>query len=157
MAQEQGNSALRDARRVVVKVGSSLVTNDGRGEDFGDIGDGLGHAFAEIAGLVSVTKFDRFVFTRAGAAGNGCAADGSSGQFDISFDSWIAARVEDLACADGKNGCVGHKKGLQKPIPRRAGKNKPSERLIPARPETILRATNRHAAIRKSPRLVALL
>jgi glutamate 5-kinase len=39
MAQEKENSALRDARRVVVKVGSSLVTNDGRGLDEVAIGE----------------------------------------------------------------------------------------------------------------------
>ncbi|MEY4100310.1 MAG: hypothetical protein RL300_1481 [Pseudomonadota bacterium] len=39
MAQEQETSALRDARRVVVKVGSSLVTNDGRGLDEAAIGE----------------------------------------------------------------------------------------------------------------------
>ena len=39
MAQEQEISALRDARRVVVKVGSSLVTNDGRGLDEAAIGE----------------------------------------------------------------------------------------------------------------------
>lgn len=39
MAQEKENSALRDARRVVVKVGSSLVTNDGRGLDEAAIGE----------------------------------------------------------------------------------------------------------------------
>ncbi|MCK9213254.1 MAG: glutamate 5-kinase [Rhodoferax sp.] len=39
MAQEQVNSALREARRVVLKVGSSLVTNDGRGLDEAAIGE----------------------------------------------------------------------------------------------------------------------
>ena len=39
MAQESVNTALRDARRVVVKVGSSLVTNDGRGLDEVAIGE----------------------------------------------------------------------------------------------------------------------
>lgn len=39
MVQEQANSALRDARRVVVKVGSSLVTNEGRGLDEAAIGE----------------------------------------------------------------------------------------------------------------------
>jgi glutamate 5-kinase len=39
MAQEIGNTALRDARRVVVKVGSSLVTNEGRGLDEVAIGE----------------------------------------------------------------------------------------------------------------------
>lgn len=35
----KGNATLRDARRIVVKVGSSLVTNDGRGLDEGAIGE----------------------------------------------------------------------------------------------------------------------
>ncbi len=39
MAQESVSSALRDARRVVVKVGSSLVTNEGRGLDESAIGE----------------------------------------------------------------------------------------------------------------------
>ncbi|TXT38293.1 MAG: glutamate 5-kinase [Comamonadaceae bacterium] len=39
MAQENDSSALRDARRVVVKVGSSLVTNEGRGLDEAAIGE----------------------------------------------------------------------------------------------------------------------
>ncbi|MDD2879432.1 MAG: glutamate 5-kinase [Rhodoferax sp.] len=39
MAQKSENTALRDARRVVVKVGSSLVTNDGRGLDEVAIGE----------------------------------------------------------------------------------------------------------------------
>jgi len=87
-----------------------IEPNDGRGEDFRDIRDGFGHALAEVAGFVSVAEFDGFVFTGAGAAGNGRAADGSACEFDIGFNGWVAARVEDLAGADGKNGCVGHKK-----------------------------------------------
>jgi len=39
MAQEQENSTLRDAHRVVIKVGSSLVTNEGRGLDETAIGE----------------------------------------------------------------------------------------------------------------------
>jgi hypothetical protein len=48
------------------------------------------------------------VLTCAGAAGNRCTANSSAGEFDIGFDGGIAARIEDLAGADGKNGCVGH-------------------------------------------------
>ena len=33
MSSTQGSAVLRDARRIVVKVGSSLVTNEGRGLD----------------------------------------------------------------------------------------------------------------------------
>jgi glutamate 5-kinase len=39
MAQEIKNTALRNARRLVVKVGSSLVTNEGRGLDAEAIGE----------------------------------------------------------------------------------------------------------------------
>ena len=87
-----------------------VQADDGGGEDFRDIGDGLRHTLAEVAGFVAVAEFDRLVFASAGAAGNGRAADGSSGQFDIGFDGWVAARIEDLTGADGKNGCVAHKK-----------------------------------------------
>jgi glutamate 5-kinase len=39
MSQSLHSTALRDARRIVVKVGSSLVTNEGRGLDEGAIGE----------------------------------------------------------------------------------------------------------------------
>ena len=39
MQEKTGFSVLRNARRVVVKVGSSLVTNEGRGLDEAAIGD----------------------------------------------------------------------------------------------------------------------
>jgi glutamate 5-kinase len=39
MTSNSGSTALRDARRIVVKVGSSLVTNEGRGLDEGAIGE----------------------------------------------------------------------------------------------------------------------
>ncbi|MDB5943109.1 MAG: proB [Ramlibacter sp.] len=39
MSGKSASAALRDARRIVVKVGSSLVTNDGRGLDEGAIGE----------------------------------------------------------------------------------------------------------------------
>ena len=39
MSEKNGSQALRDARRIVVKVGSSLVTNEGRGLDERAIGE----------------------------------------------------------------------------------------------------------------------
>jgi glutamate 5-kinase len=39
MPEQATSAVLRDARRIVVKVGSSLVTNDGRGLDEGAIGE----------------------------------------------------------------------------------------------------------------------
>src|SRR3990167_7353378 len=41
MTQKFSSPVLRDARRVVVKVGSSLVTNEGRGLDEQAIGEGM--------------------------------------------------------------------------------------------------------------------
>ena len=39
MTTETASIVLRDAKRIVVKVGSSLVTNDGRGLDEAAIGE----------------------------------------------------------------------------------------------------------------------
>ena len=39
MTQEIASGVLRDAQRIVVKVGSSLVTNEGRGLDEAAIGE----------------------------------------------------------------------------------------------------------------------
>ena len=39
MSDNEGSATLRDARRIVVKVGSSLVTDEGRGLDEGAIGE----------------------------------------------------------------------------------------------------------------------
>jgi glutamate 5-kinase len=39
MSEKNGSAALREARRIVVKVGSSLVTNEGRGLDEAAIGE----------------------------------------------------------------------------------------------------------------------
>ena len=39
MSFSPASNALRDARRIVVKVGSSLVTNEGRGLDEAAIGE----------------------------------------------------------------------------------------------------------------------
>ncbi|MEJ8854329.1 glutamate 5-kinase [Variovorax robiniae] len=48
MTQRPHSTALRDARRIVVKVGSSLVTNEGRGLDEAAIGEWC----RQLAGLV---------------------------------------------------------------------------------------------------------
>ena len=49
MRDKPGSSVLRDAKRIVVKVGSSLVTNEGRGLD----ADAIGHWCAQLATLVN--------------------------------------------------------------------------------------------------------
>ncbi len=48
MQEKKGSQVLRNARRIVVKVGSSLVTNEGRGLD----ADAIGHWCEQLAALV---------------------------------------------------------------------------------------------------------
>ena len=48
MQEKTGSLVLRNARRIVVKVGSSLVTNEGRGLD----ADAIGHWCEQLAALV---------------------------------------------------------------------------------------------------------
>ena len=48
MQEKTGSEVLRNARRIVVKVGSSLVTNEGRGLD----ADAIGHWCGQLAALV---------------------------------------------------------------------------------------------------------
>ena len=50
MSQEKISSVLRDARRIVVKVGSSLVTNEGRGLDETAIGESSRQLAALVRG-----------------------------------------------------------------------------------------------------------
>ncbi len=51
------------------------------GQDFvGDVFDGLGDAFAVIAGFVAVAQFEGFVFAGAGAGRHGRAAGRAAGQ-----------------------------------------------------------------------------
>jgi len=49
MTEKNGSAVLREARRIVVKVGSTLVTNEGRGLDEGAIGE-WGRQLAALAG-----------------------------------------------------------------------------------------------------------
>jgi glutamate 5-kinase len=48
MQEKTGSQVLRNARRIVIKVGSSLVTNEGRGLD----ADAIGHWCEQLAALV---------------------------------------------------------------------------------------------------------
>ncbi|WP_394787655.1 glutamate 5-kinase [Rhodoferax sp.] len=58
MTQTFASTVLRDARRIVVKVGSSLVTNEGRGLDEAAIGEWCRQLAALVKGLDGVTSPD---------------------------------------------------------------------------------------------------
>ncbi|MGH8822176.1 MAG: glutamate 5-kinase, partial [Rhodoferax sp.] len=51
MTHKNNSSVMRDARRIVVKVGSSLVTNEGRGLDAAAIGEWCRQLAALVQGL----------------------------------------------------------------------------------------------------------
>ena len=68
-----------------------------------DVGDGLGHAFAEVARLVAVAELDRLVDSRAGPGGNRRPPERAVGQDHVHFDGRVAAAVEDLATANLRN------------------------------------------------------
>ena len=76
--------------------------------------DGLGHALAEIAILVPVTQFDRFVGAGGRSAGNGGAAETAVVQQHIDFDGWIAPRIENFAGMDVDNRGHGSKRSGQR-------------------------------------------
>jgi hypothetical protein len=49
---------------------------------------------------IAVPQLPSFMFPSACSAGNDGAADCTAGQFDIDFNGWIAAGVEDLSSPD---------------------------------------------------------
>jgi hypothetical protein len=53
-------------------------TFEGGQNQFGDVVDGLGNAFAEITFFIAVAEFEGFVLAGAGAGRNGRAADRAS-------------------------------------------------------------------------------
>ena len=76
---------------------------DGRSDDIFDVRDRFKNAFAGVNRLVAIAKLPRFVFAGAGSAGNRRAAHRAAGEFDVGFNSWIPARIEDLAGTDFGN------------------------------------------------------
>src|ERR1041385_591086 len=75
----------------------SLHTGQSLGDFTVHVFHGLEHTFAQIALLVAITEFNRFVLTGGGAAGNRSASFDSADQRDFSFDRGIAAGIKYLA------------------------------------------------------------
>jgi len=73
------------------------------GEDGFDVFDGLEDAFAEVMAFVAVAELDGFVLAGGCAGGDGGAAEGAGFQDDVCFDGGVAARIENLAGADGND------------------------------------------------------
>ena len=62
------------------------------------------HALAAVA-LAAVAQFDRLERTGRGAAGHRGARERAVVERDLDLDGGVAARVEDLAGADGLDAC----------------------------------------------------
>ncbi len=65
-----------------------------------DVSDGFGDAFATEILLVAVAELDGFAGAGRGARGGSAASDGAIGEGDLSFDSRVAAGINDLAAKD---------------------------------------------------------
>ena len=73
-----------------------------------DGGDRFGHAFAEVAFLVAIAQFPRFVLSGARAARDRSSPEPAPIEMDIHFDRRIAARIENLPRSDLVDAGRGH-------------------------------------------------
>ena len=77
---------------------------DGRADLLDHRVDGLADALAEVA-VPAVAQLDRLEGAGGGAAGHHRPGERSVVEEDLDLDGGVAARVEDLAGADGFDGC----------------------------------------------------
>ena len=75
----------------------SVETDDLRGDDVVDVGDGLLDSLAAVAGLVAVAQLDGLEGARGGAGGDGGTSGGAVLKQDLDLEGRVAAGVEDLA------------------------------------------------------------
>src|SRR5699024_2889760 len=90
-----------DQGLVQVPLVGGVQAEDLRGDGLGDGGDGVLHALAEVARLVTVAALDCLEGTGGCTGGNGCPGERSVIQGELDLHGRVAARVEDLACTDG--------------------------------------------------------
>ena len=77
-------------------------------EDGVHVFNGLEHALAEEACLVSIAELDGFMLAGGGTGRDGGPADRAAFEVDIDFDGGIAPGVDDLAAPDFNNGGIVH-------------------------------------------------
>ena len=61
-----------------------------------DVGDGLLDAFSEVAALIAVPQFHRFVHAGARPRRNSCTPDYAFACDDFNFYGWIAPGIQDF-------------------------------------------------------------
>ena len=80
-----------------------VEAGDRGGQLAADVRNSLHHGLAPV-GVAAVAQLDRLVHPGRGARGNGGATAGARLELDVDLDGRVAARVEDLAAADGDDG-----------------------------------------------------
>ena len=93
MTDKNGQAALRDARRIVVKVGSSLVTNEGRGLD----AQAIGQWCEQLAALVKDGR--EVIMVSSGAIAEGMKRLGWTGRPKAIHELQAAAAVGQMGLA----------------------------------------------------------
>jgi hypothetical protein len=83
---------------------SNAYAQQCRREHLAHVADGFEHALAAIALGVTVAELDRLVLARGGARGHRRAAERAALESAIHLERGVAARVEDLASAQGSDG-----------------------------------------------------
>jgi hypothetical protein len=94
----------RDERAVDRRLIGRVEPRQRLGDLGADVLDRLADAFSQIGLRIAVAQLDRLVLARRGARRNGCAADQARLDLDVDLDGGVAARVENLAGANGGDG-----------------------------------------------------
>ena len=94
-----GRAVGRDERAVQPHLVGRIAPDGDLGQHAVHVGDGFGHAFAEIPRLVAVAKLDCLVNAGAGPRRDGRPAQCAVSQHHVHLDGRIAAAIEDLAPA----------------------------------------------------------
>jgi hypothetical protein len=80
-----------------------LQVDDGIGQVFGNVFNGLADTLTEVASLVTISQFASFVSSGAGTAWNGSATNRAVFQFYVHFNGRIAAAVQDFPGTYGRD------------------------------------------------------
>src|SRR5215471_10007837 len=80
-----------------------VLPDEGRPDEAVDVMDCFEHAFAEVAFLVTVAQFERFVFSGRRSRRDDRTAPNTALQDAIDFDCRIASRIQNLSRFDAFN------------------------------------------------------
>src|SRR5262249_46659024 len=98
-----GSAVDLDQGAVDVRLFPRVEAVQGRSDFLVDVPDGLLDAATQVARLVSVPEFQRFVRAGAGTAGDGRPPQGAVGKDDFHFQGGVATAIENLTTQDTFN------------------------------------------------------